>query len=207
MHDTDHLFIRRIYRGLKVKLMKLIPFPCNFRFSRTRIADNNFLSVSSKHPIQTNQSWSPWMCIIDQRNMKICTSHCKSTENEMTHFYGMCILIRINKIQLIFIPGRYEATQSIFLIEDIHSWLSLSETPDKNNKGFWFLPIVNTPKAYCFVRDSVLQIVDDLGNVSELSVEPSLDDFNVNSTPLLISSSFLISHHCLCHACLQTQFE
>lgn len=89
---------------------------------------------------------------------------------------------------------------SIRLIEDIHSCESLSEEPDINMIGFLFLPKLNTPKEYCFVRDSVLQIVEDLGKMTQFKTEPSLSDFNFNSTPFSIVSKRLISHHCFCHA-------
>lgn len=105
------------------------------------------------------------------------------------------------------IPGRYDVTHSILRMEAIHSWLSLSEAPDRNSTGFWFLPTVKTPKAYCFVRDSVLQMVEDRGSSTELSTEPSEDDLRVSSRPLSMSSSLRSSHHCFCHACLQTTFE
>lgn len=70
-------------------------------------------------------------------------------------------------------------------------------------------PNVKTPNAYCLLLDSVLQIVEDLGIVTELKTAPSDDDFSVNSRPFSIPSNFLMSHHCLCHACclIKQKFE
>lgn len=98
-------------------------------------------------------------------------------------------------------PGKYEATHNIFLIDAIQLCASLSFAPDKNNRGFCVRPNVKTPKAYCLVRDSVLQTVEDLGKSTQFSTEPSIDDFNFNSTPYSILSRRFNSHHCFCHAC------
>lgn len=73
---------------------------------------------------------------------------------------------------------------NIFRIEDIHSCESLSDEPDRNRIGFrCVLHTTNTPKAYCLVLDSVLQIVEDLGKITQFNTDPSAAVFNFSSTP------------------------
>lgn len=51
VHDTNCLVVQRMSSGLKVKLVEVEPFPCDYWFAGARIADRYFLGARAQNTI------------------------------------------------------------------------------------------------------------------------------------------------------------